>query len=163
MAASSSSRKRKPTGQRPGARRSPIPTAACLTVGVLGVFGALNSYQVSRAYSEQFPDAYGGARAELRFAPLVARMAPDAELGYFTDLDPSRNAYAAAYLAAQFALAPRLLPIIDNQTGDAQTRPEWAVGNFAQARDYSQIGGARGYRLVADLGNGVALFHRKSQ
>jgi hypothetical protein len=46
---------------------------------------------------------------------------------------------------------------------DAQTRPEWAVGNFAQARDYSQFGDARGYGLIADLGNGVALFHRKSQ
>jgi hypothetical protein len=158
MPVSSSSRKRKPASRRPSAGRSPIPTVACLAVGVLGVFGALNSYQVSRGYSKQFPDAYGGARAELRFAPLVARTAPDAELGYLTDLDPSGTAYAAAYLAAQFALAPRLLLIID-----AQTRPEWAVGNFAQARDYLQIGEARGYGLVADLGNGVALFHRKSQ
>jgi hypothetical protein len=158
MASSSSSRKPKPTARRPTAGRSPIPTAACLTVGVRAVFGALSSYQVSRGYSEQFPDAYGGARAELRFAPLVARTAPDAELGYFTDLDPSGAAYSAAYLAAQFAIAPRLLLIIDNQT-----RPEWAVGNFAQPRDYSQIGEARGYGLVTDLGNGVALFHRKSQ
>jgi hypothetical protein len=163
MAVSSSSRQRKPTGRQPTAARSSIPTVACLIVGVLGVFGALNSYQVSQGYSEQFPDAYGAARAELRFAPLVARTAPDAELGYFTDLDPSGAAYSAAYLAAQFALAPRLLRIIDSQTRDAQTRPEWAVGNFAQPRDYSQIGGAHGYGLVADLGNGVVLFHRKSQ
>jgi hypothetical protein len=131
--------------------------AACLAVGVLGVFGALSSYEVSRGFSEQFPDAYGGARAELRLAPLVARTAPDAALGYFTDLDPSGTAYSAGYLAAQFALAPRLLLIVDTQT-----RPEWAVGNFAQLRDYSQFGDARGYGLVADLGNGVTLFHRKS-
>jgi hypothetical protein len=157
MPASSSSRKRTPTGRRPTAQRSPIPAAACLAVGVLGVFGALNSYQVSRGYSEQFPDAYGGARAELRFAPLAARTAPDAQLGYFTDLDPSGTAYAAAYLAAQYALAPRLLLRVD-----AQTRPEWAVGNFAQSRDYTQAGDARGYGLVADLGNGVVLFQRKS-
>jgi hypothetical protein len=126
------------------------------------VFGALNSYEVSRGYSERFPDAYGGARAELRFAPLAARTAPDAELGYFTDLDPSATAYSAAYLAAQYALAPRLLLIIDGQTRDTQARPEWAVGNFAQMRDYSQAGDARGYALAADLGNGVVLFHRKS-
>ena len=160
---SSSSRKRKPTGRQPAVARSPIPTAACFIVGVLGVFGALNSYQVSHAYSEQFPDAFGGARAELRFAPLVTRTAPDAALGYFTDLDPSGTAYSAGYLAAQFALAPRLLLIVDGQSRDTQTRPEWAVGNFAQPRDYSQFGDARGYGLVADLGNGVALFHRKSQ
>jgi hypothetical protein len=137
---------------RPG-----LVTAACLAVGVLAVMGAFNSYQVSKGYAAQFPDAYGGASAEIRFAPLVARMPANVELGYFTDLDASHPAYASAFLAAQYAVAPRQLLIVYSQT-----RPEWAVGNFSKPQDFVQAGDARGYNLEADLGNGVVLFRRKS-
>jgi hypothetical protein len=129
----------------------------CLAVGVLAVMGANNSYQVSRGYSAQFPDAYGGASAQVRFAPVAARVPANAELGYITDLDPSQAAYASAFLAAQYALAPRLLVMID-----AQSHPEQAVGNFSKPQDFAQAGDARGYSLEADLGNGVVLFRRKS-
>ncbi len=138
--------------------RSPaLIQGACLVVGVLAIFGALNSYQVSRGYSAQFPDAYGAARAQVRFAPLLERVPSSAELGYFTDLDPSQPAYAPAFLAAQYAVAPRLL--IDLRNGFP---PELAVGNFSKPQDFAAAGEARGYSLVADLGNGVALFRRKT-
>jgi len=119
--------------------------------------GAFNSYQVSKGYSAQFPDAYGGGAAQVRFAPLIARVPENAELGYITDLDPSQPAYAPAFLAAQYAVAPRLLVTID-----AKTRPEWAAGNFSKPQDFAQAGAARGYEIEADLGNGVVLFRRKS-
>ena len=136
---------------------SGLVTPACLAVGVLAVFGALNSYQVSRDYSEHFPDAYGVERAQLRFAPLLAKVAADAQIGYFTDLDSSQPAYSAAFLAAQYALAPRLL------LPDVRTRPEWAVGNFSKPMDFAAAGAAQGYDLAGDFGNGVILFHRRGQ
>jgi hypothetical protein len=131
--------------------------AASLTVAVLGAWGALNSYQVSASYAEQFPDAYGGERAEVRFASLTARVPASAELGYFTDLDESQKAYAPAFLAAQYAVAPRVLVLLDREA-----RPEWAVGNFSKPADFSAAGEARGYAMIADLGNGVILFRRKA-
>jgi hypothetical protein len=125
---------------------------------VLAVFAALNSFQVSQGYSAQYPDTYGGARAEVRFAPLAARTPSGAQLGYITDLDPSQPAYAAAFLAAQYALAPRLLVTLTSATG---SRPEWAAGNFTKPQDYAAAGSSLGYEAAADLGNGVVLFHRK--
>ena len=119
--------------------------------------GAFNSYQVSKGYSERFPDAYGAASAEARFAPLLARVPADAQLGYVTDLQPSEPGYAPAFLAAQYAVAPRQLLIVDGQT-----KPEWAAGNFAKPQDLRQAGEAFGYSLTADFGNGVALFRRNS-
>src|SRR5580700_5883249 len=90
--------------------------AVSLTVGILGVWGALNSYQVSANNAEQFPDAYGEERAQVRFAPLDARVPASAELGYFTDLDSSRLAYESAFLAAQYAVAPRVLVVLNGQS-----------------------------------------------
>ena len=85
--------------------RSRLVTSTSLFVAALAVMGAFNSYQVSKGYSAQFPDAYGAGSAETRFAPLLARVPPNAELGYFTDLQPSQQAYAPAFLAAQLRFA----------------------------------------------------------
>ena len=131
-------------------------TIAAIAVAALGALGAMNSYQVSAAYSAQYPDAYGGERAQTRFASLNERIPASAELGYFTDLDSSQPAFAPAFLAAQYAVAPRVLLIMDGRV-----QPEWAVGNFSQPQDFAAAGQARGYSMVADLGNGVILFRRK--
>lgn len=133
-----------------------LVTVAALAVAVLGAAGALSSYQVSASYAQQYPDAYGGERALLRFAPLLNRVPASAELGYFTDLDASQPAYAPAFLAAQYAVAPRVLTFLDGKT-----RPEWAVGNFSKPLDFAAAGEARGYAMTADLGNGVVLFRQK--
>lgn len=130
-------------------------TAGVLAVGVLGAFGALNSYQVSSNYAEKFPDAYGGGVAQVRFAPLLERVPASAELGYITDLDPSQRAYESAFLAAQYAVAPRVLV-----TTQGAAWPEFAVGNFSRPQDFAAAGAARGYAMTADLGNGVVLFRR---
>lgn len=130
-------------------------TVAALAVAVLGAAGALSSYQVSAEYARQYPDAYGGERAQARFEPLAARIPASASLGYFTDLDSSAPAYAPAFLAAQYALAPRVLIPVDRE------KPEFAVGNFSRPTDFAAAGEARGYAFQADLGNGVILFKRK--
>jgi len=138
--------------------RSTLVSAVLLGVGLVAVYGALNSYQVSAEYARQFPDAYGGERAHIRFAPLDSKLPSTAELGYITDLNPSQSAYTPAFLAAQYAVAPRILLVLD-----AKTMPEWAVGNFSKPQDYAAMGDADGYALVADLGNGIVLFRRKDQ
>ena len=135
--------------------RSTAVTVVCLGVAALSVFAAMNSYQVSARYAEQFPDAYGAGRAQTRFAPVLERIPPSGHLLYITDLDSSSAAYSAAFLAAQYALAPREVLL---GPGDP---PEFAVGNFSKALDYASYGTARGYDLTADLGNGVVLFHKK--
>ena len=136
---------------------STLAIAAALIVAVLGAGGALNSYQVSARNAAQFPDAYGGEQAQVRFAPLAGRVPPSAELGYLTDLDAAQPAYAPAFLAAQYAVAPRLLVFLRGQPP-----PEWAVGNFSKAVDFAAAGEAMGYTMIADLGNGVILYRRKS-
>jgi hypothetical protein len=134
-----------------------IVTAAAFIVAALGVAGAFNSYQTSIAYAKQFPDAYGGSAGQERFAAFNARVPASAEVGYFTDLDPSRGAYTPAFLSAQLALAPRVVKFVNGPSAD---RPQWALGNFTQPGDFAAAGNARGYTLVADLGNGVVLYRR---
>ena len=137
--------------------RPRLVTLVCLGVAVFALFGALNSYQTSAAYSRQYPDAYGAARAEIRFASIAARIPANGVLGYITDLDPASASFAPAFLAAQYALAPRQV-VIAKATG----QPEWAIGNFSKPLDYAAAGGALGYEISRDDGNGVILFHRKS-
>ncbi len=83
-------------------------------------------------------------------------MAANAQLGYLTDLEPAHQAYPAAFLATQYAVAPRQLLMIG-----PQARPEWAVGNFTKPIDFASTGAAQGYDVSMDFGNGVVLFHRK--
>ena len=80
-----------------------------------------------------------------------------ARLGYITDLDPSQSAYNTAFLAAQYALAPRQLVLAERGS-----QAEWAVGNFSKPQDFAAAGAARGYEVAADLGNGVILYRRKA-
>jgi hypothetical protein len=139
------------------AGRAIAVTVVTLMVALVAVFAALNSYQVSRTYAAQYPDAYGAARAAARIAPLLAQVPVNAELGYITDVDPSQEAYSAAFLAAQYVVAPRTLIRLG-----APKRPEWALGNFARPQDFTAAGAAQGYHLVTDFGNGVILYRRKS-
>jgi hypothetical protein len=140
--------------------RAGVP-AVVLAVAAVSVFSGLNSLQVAMNYARQFPDVYGVARAEDRFAGLT-QQAPKAaaELGYITDLDRSGTAYEAALMAARYALAPRrLTPVV----AGAGAHPEWAAGNFSRPQDFAAAGGALGYGVSADLGNGVVLFRRRAQ
>jgi hypothetical protein len=135
--------------------RSGIVTVVCLMVAALAVFGEFDSYRAAVAYNQQFPDAYFAGRAQIRFAQVLSRFPTSAQLGYITDLEPS-GAYSAAFLAAQYALAPRQLLMLG-----PQTRPEWALGNFTKPLDFVAAGAAQGYEPSSDLGNGVVLFRRK--
>ena len=137
--------------------RSTLVTFVLFAVAILAVYGAMNSYQLSAGYARQYPDAYGAGGAQVRFAPLLEKVPPATVLGYFTDVAPS-DAFNAAFLAAQHAVAPRLLVLLNTQ--NKQDRPEWAVGNFSKPQDFAALGKTYGYSMEADLGNGIVLFHK---
>ncbi len=136
--------------------RAPAVKAVLGVVAVLAISGALNSYQTSVEYARQFPDAYGGERAKDRFRAVLEKIPEAAELGYFSDIDPNNAASASAFLAAQYAAAPRLVMFVDEKN-----RPELAVGNFSRAGDFVAAGESRGYGFVTDFGNGVVFYRRK--
>lgn len=137
--------------------RKLLVTAVCFAVPLLTFFAALNGYHISATNAKQFSDTFGVSRAEMRFAPLIARIPATAQIGYLTDLDPSSADYSAAFLAAQYALAPRQLSIL----GKGPT-PEWATGNFSRPVDFAAAGAAHNYEVIADLGTGVVLYRRRS-
>ncbi len=138
--------------------RSTIITVVLFAIGILAVYGALSSYQLSAAYAKQYPDAFGSVIAQVRFAPLLERVPATAVLGYFSDIDRASDAFNAAFLAAQHAVGPRLLVLVDAKDG-----PEWAVGNFSKPQDYGALGATHGYQMVADMGNGIVLFKRSAR
>ncbi len=113
---------------------------------------------MSVSYAQQFPDAYGRSLTESRLAPVIQRLPANARIGYITDLEPTNSMYSAVLLATQYALAPRQLFVV----GKAIV-PEWAVGVFMRPRDYTSAGAARGYEVVADMGDGVVLYRKSSR
>jgi hypothetical protein len=137
-------------------RRPAAIPAVCVAVAALSVLGALDSYQISSTLVERRPDPFGVASAETRFAAIAQRTPPTAVLTYISDL-PMNDAGNAAFLAAQHALAPRtlLLPGMGKPA-------EYAVGNFAQAGDFTAAGVNLGYDVVQDFGRGAVLYRRRS-
>jgi hypothetical protein len=129
--------------------------AGVLAVAVLAVLASLNSYQVSAANAQRFPDPYGVALAEQRFAGVIPQLPPNAPLTYISDLPLNETAGTTAFLAAQYALAPH--PVIP--AGD-RAATEWAIGNFSRPSDYAPIGAKAGFTMVADFGSGVILYRR---
>lgn len=125
--------------------------AAVFALALLAPLGALQSYRVAKELAAASDDPYGVARAVERLSPLRDRLPDSARVVYFTDVPVNTEAGTAAFLAAQYALAPCLL--VD---AGATPQPEWAVGNFSKPQDYSRPG----YALVADFGNGAILYRR---
>ena len=129
--------------------------AGVLVVAVLAMLAALNSYQVSAANAQQFPDPYGVALAEQRFAGVIRQLPSNARLAYISDLPLNATAGITAFLAAQYALAPRLVTPVDEGLAT-----EWAIGNFSRPSDYGSIGAKAGFTMVADFGSGVILYRK---
>ena len=125
-----------------------------LAVAALAVFASMNSYQISAQDAEQFPDRYGVVAAEGRFAPALQLLPVNAVIGYISDLPLSETAGSTAFVAAQYAMAPRSLVLASAQ------RTQWAVGNFARPADFATIGVQAGFTMVRDFGSGVVVYRR---
>ena len=126
-----------------------------LAVAILGVAASLKSYQASSEQHREATDPYGVGLAIERFANLNRQLPIDEPIGYLSDLALNNQAGTPAFLAAQYALSPRLLaPVEQSPTA------RWAVGNFSRPTDYAAAGARVGFALVQDTGNGVVLYKR---
>ena len=123
-------------------------------VAALALLASLNSYQISQDMAARYPDPYGVAAAEQRFAGALEILPGATRLGYISDLPFSDNAGVSAFLAAQYAVAPRALLPLEGSGA------EWVVGNFGRAADFAALGARSGLRLVRDFGNGVVVYRR---
>lgn len=128
-------------------------TAGAIAVAALALAASLNSYQLSQQAAAS-PDTYGVAAAESRMEQALSILPGSATIGYLSDLPADQNAGMAAFMAAQYAVAPRALVPIDK----AQT--EWVIGNFARSAAFAALGARSGLTVVRDFGNGVVIYRR---
>lgn len=140
----------------PSQNRS-LSLIAVLLVAAVATGASVRNWSLAEELAKQQRDPYGIGNAIQRFQPVAGKL-PSGPVGYLTDVSPATQAGQAAFMAAQYALAPAMLVI---PTG--AVAPAWAVGNFARPQDFAAIGRAAGYRMVGDYGNGVVLFQRSGQ
>ena len=129
-----------------------------LAVAALGVAASFKSYEASAEQHREVTDPYGVGLAMQRFAAVNRQLPIDEPIGYLSDLALTDQAGTPAFLAAQYALSPRLLAPAE-QSSSAQ----WAVGNFSRPTDYAAAGARLGFRVVQDTGNGVVLYKRSAR
>jgi hypothetical protein len=124
-----------------------------IAVALLTVFAAMKSADES---AQQPADPYGVTAGQTRFAAALEMLPSGGVIGYISDMPLGENVGAIAYMAAQYALAPRaVLPV-------EKTAAEWVLGNFAHPRNFAERGAQAGFRLVRDFGNGVVVYRRKA-
>jgi len=122
-----------------------------LAVAVLAVLAAMKSYDLS---SQQASDPYGVTAGQARFAGALEILPASGVIGYLSDMPVGENVGSIAYMAAQYAVAPRAVVPVE------KSAPEWALGNFAHPGNFAERGAQAGYRIVRDLGNGVIVYRR---
>jgi hypothetical protein len=123
---------------------------ALIAVAIAAVLASANSFQLS---TQLQPDPWSIEPAIQRFAAVAERLPAAGAVGYISDL-PLADRGTAAFLSAQYALPPRLLVPVE------QTQLPLAIGNFSQPADFAEAGAKDGYRVEADLGNGVVLYRK---
>jgi hypothetical protein len=128
--------------------------AGALIVAVGALLAGAGSVRVVSGRRSQSHDPYGVELAQQRLAAAQSILPRTGIIGYISDLSTGDSGGTAAFLAAQYALAPRLLsPVKDDG-------PEWAIGNFSRPQDFLAKGARSGYSLHQDLGNGVLIYRR---
>lgn len=123
-----------------------------IAVAIAAVLASADSLQLA---SQLQQDPWGVESAAQRFATATTRLPPLDEVGYISDLPVDSKDGTPAFLAAQYALAPRLVTPVGRS---ALVRPQHAVGNFSRPTDYAAAGAKAGYAVEADLGNAVVLY-----
>lgn len=110
-------------------------------------------YQIAESRRNQTsPDPYMIGAQLRRYEGVQAAVPRDAVLGYASDLPAEDSRFTVMFLAAQYALAPRIL--VDDDRG------EWVLGNFTAPADFGAVGAGRGLEIARDFGNGVILYRR---
>lgn len=110
-------------------------------------------FQVADFYPRA-PSPDGVTDFDRRFTALRAILPAKGIIGYLTDPDtpPGDTNAQAEYRLAQYALAPLLVVNSPNQ--------KFVVGNFHRAVTTGSLRD-RGYKLVREFGNGIALLENE--
>ncbi len=124
-------------------------------LAVLTVAASFDFYGASSRYQQSSTDPYRIAEQIERFRPAIGILPPASVVGYLSDLPVSGMDGRAAFLSAQYALAPRLLV-----EARSSPQPRLAIGNFSRPQDFAAAGRPLGLEVDRDLGNGVVLFRR---
>jgi hypothetical protein len=126
-----------------------------LAAVLLTVWGAIEFLRLERMWNSEFRDPYLVNVQNARLGAVRDIIPADAVVGYITDMEPNSVQWSAAFNAAQYELAPRILEV--------GTTREWLVANFAGTGDFPAFAQANGFRVERDLGNGVAVMRKVSR
>ncbi|MBM3747708.1 MAG: hypothetical protein FJW34_18125 [Acidobacteria bacterium] len=127
-------------------------------VTLLALWAVLDYYRLTASYNRDYQDVYRiGAHLE-RWEDVRSLAPGDAVVGYVSDMKHEDPAGAAAFLATQYALAPRLLVYVK-----PGRKVRWVVGAFSRPPDLEKIQAEHGLRLVRDFGDGRALFETRAR
>jgi hypothetical protein len=124
-----------------------------IVVAALAVLAAMKSYDLS---TQQVSDPYGVTAGQTRFAAALELLPASGVIGYLSDMPLDDNVGSIAYMAAQYAVAPRAIVPVE------KAQAEWALGNFAHPGNFAERGAQAGYRIVNDFSNGVVVYRRSN-
>jgi hypothetical protein len=130
---------------------------ACL-LSVLALVGSFNARRELSDEQRAYRDPYRVNVQSQRFGQAGELLPARGVVGYVSDMEFTSTAGLAAFLTAQYTLAPRALVA----AASAQ-RPEWVVGNFAHPQDYAATGSPLGLQVVRDFGEGVVVYRRAAR
>jgi len=143
--------------QDPGKSSSWQIKAAVAALSVIALYNALIQFGVTDQFATQYPDPYQVMGLQARLRPVAERVPASERMGYFSDAPLSETYGMAAFLAAQHALAPRILLKEDAKTA-GQAR--YWLGIFTKEENFAQKGQERRLVMEQDLGGYVVLYRK---
>lgn len=132
--------------------------AAVAALAAAAVYNALIQFGLSDRFASRFADPYNVMEMQARVSPILDRVPLAGRVGYFSDVPSNVPAGRAAFLAAQYALAPRIL--VKEGSPGAQQAAYW-LGVFLKEQDYAAAGAQRGLLVERDLGGYLILYRRR--
>lgn len=132
--------------------------AAVAALSIVAAYNAVIQFGYADAFAAQTRDPYNVLDMEAKVGRIADRIPVSDRVGYFSDVPFSAPAGQAAFFAAQYALAPRIL-LREDAASAARARYWLAV--FAREQDFAQAGAQRGLVLEQDLGGYVILYRRQ--
>ena len=143
------------------ARKEPRAWQRAAVVAALSVVAAYNAviqFGYADAFASQVRDPYKVQEMEAKVNGIADQIPVTERVGYFSDVPFSVPAGQAAFFAAQYALAPRI--VVKEGAGGAAGARYW-LGVFGREQDFAQAGAQRGLVLEKDLGGYVILYRRQ--
>lgn len=135
-----------------------IPVKAAIAFGVvcaMSLSSLLGFYRVSADFASNVRDPFEVNSMAQGIAGAAAMIPAGESVGFFAQVSMTEGPGMLAFLAARYALAPRL---VYDATGGAKS--EWVIGNFSEKLDFAEEGRKRGLTLVTNFGNGIVLYRK---